>query len=88
MADEASYVLEGNEQSAEAWDNLKKSLENLSLTCFTEANSVAPERHVVLNVLNDQNTENVLLSYLDGSCVYDVVASTQSSSASTESAGN
>lgn len=84
VASEAEYVIAGSE-SADAWDGLKESLQNLSITCFEQANSASPERHVVLNVLNDQNTENVLLSYLDGSCVYDVVAQAAGTAETTES---
>ena len=29
--------------------------------------------HVAVNVLNDQNKDNTLLSYLDGECVYDAM---------------
>lgn len=78
VAKEAEYVLSGSQDSAASWDGLKESLQSLALTCFQKANSENPERHVVLNVLNDQNTENVLLSYLDGTCVYDVVQQAQS----------
>lgn len=78
VAKEAEYVINGSQDSSNAWDGLKESLQSLSMTCFQKANSESPERHVVLNVLNDQNTNNVLLSYLDGTCVYDVVQQAKS----------
>ncbi|MGN1022855.1 MAG: hypothetical protein ACI4OJ_05090, partial [Lachnospiraceae bacterium] len=85
VAKEAQYVIDGSSDSTSAWADLKDSLQNLSMTCFQQANSASPERHVVLNVLNDQNTENVLLSYLDGTCVYDVVETAGEASSETGS---
>lgn len=85
VAKEAQYVIDGSSDSTTAWADLKDSLQNLSMTCFQQANSASPERHVVLNVLNDQNTDHVLLSYLDGTCVYDVVETAGEASSETGS---
>lgn len=71
IAADAMYVVEGVDGAAAIWDELKASMQSLAITCFDGANADAPERHVVLNILNDQNAENVILSYLDGQCIYD-----------------
>lgn len=71
IAADAMYVVQGADGAAEIWSELKTSMQALAVTCFDGANGQAPERHVVLNILNDQNQENVILSYLDGTCIYD-----------------
>lgn len=71
IAADAMYVVEGVDGAAAVWSELKASMQSLAITCFDGANADAPERHVVLNILNDQNAENVILSYLDGQCIYD-----------------
>lgn len=75
IAADAMYVVEGVDGAAEIWNELKASMQSLAITCFDGANADAPERHVVLNILNDQNAENVILSYLDGQCIYDATES-------------
>lgn len=71
IAADAMYVVQGANGAAEIWSELKVSMQTLAVTCYNGANAEAPERHVTLNILNDQNPENVILSYLDGTCIYD-----------------
>lgn len=71
IAADAMYVVQGADGAAAIWSELKASMQTLAVTCFDGANAQSPERHVVLNILNDQNQENVILSYLDGTCIYD-----------------
>lgn len=75
IAADAMYVVDGVDGAAAVWSELKASMQNLAITCFDGANADSPERHVVLNILNDQNEENVILSYLDGQCIYDATES-------------
>ena len=75
VAKEAAYIVDGIETSGDAWDNMKAAVQNLASTCFLSANANGASRHVCVNILNDQNQSNVLLSYLDGECIYDVVES-------------
>lgn len=76
IAADAVYVVQGTAGAAELWSELKESMRTLAVTCFDGANAEAAERHVVLNILNDQNQENVILSYLDGQCIYDATETT------------
>lgn len=76
IAADAMYVVQGADGAAEIWSELKSSMQTLAMTCFDGANARAAERHVVLNILNDQNQENVILSYLDGQCIYDATTTT------------
>ncbi len=75
VAKEAAYIVDGIETSDDAWDNMKAAVQNLASTCFLSANANGASRHVCVNILNDQNQSNVLLSYLDGECIYDAVES-------------
>lgn len=85
VAKEAAYIVDGYESSDAAWENMKSSVQNLASTCFLSANASSASRHVCVNILNDQNQSNVLLSYLDGECIYDAVEkNTGASSGSTE----
>lgn len=57
----------------EEWDNMKNSIAS---TCSVFQESIAeisPGSHVSINVLNDANTDNTLLTILDGVVVYDSV---------------
>lgn len=77
IAADAMYVVEGVDGAAALWDELKSSMQTLAETCYNGANAATPSRHVVLNILNDQNEENAILSYLDGSCIYDATESAE-----------
>lgn len=71
IAADAMYVVKGADGAAAVWSELKDSMRTLAVTCFDGANAGELTRHVVLNILNDQNQSNVILSYLDGACIYD-----------------
>ncbi len=75
VAKEAAYIVDGIETNDDAWNNMKAAVQNLASTCFLSANANGASRHVCVNILNDQNQSNVLLSYLDGECIYDAVES-------------
>ena len=78
VAKEAAYIVDGIETNDDAWNNMKAAVQNLASTCFLSANANGASRHVCVNILNDQNQSNVLLSYLDGECIYDAVESAMS----------
>lgn len=64
----------GNQESVDSWNNIKESLITF---CDSVSESMEAAGHgdatIMINVLNDQNTDNILLSALNGVIIYDVV---------------
>lgn len=74
LAFEATLAKEGYEENKEKWEDMKDNAEYMSesLTKLMKTTGIK-DGHVAVNVLNDQNKDNTLLSYLDGECVYDAM---------------
>ena len=64
----------GNEELRAAWFEMGSNMADLSRSLYDAmANFDLEGGHVVLYLLNDQNTENVLLTFVDGAKIFDVV---------------
>ena len=71
VASGAILAASGGDKSS--WDYMVKTFETTSSTLKESINSIDPNAHLTLSVLNDLNTENVLLTILDGVTIYDYV---------------
>lgn len=64
----------GNQESIDSWNSIKESLITF---CDSVSESMEAAGHgdatITINVLNDQNTDNILLSALNGVIIYDAV---------------
>jgi hypothetical protein len=66
------YAAAGVDEVAESWGNLRESMVNLCNTIQDEVTDMGyPDTPVMLNLVNDQNTDNVLLSIYNGIVLYD-----------------
>lgn len=75
LAQEAVIASQGDETYLTEWGELKDSMQELSQTVYDNACATVDEDeiHVVLHVLNDENMDNTLLSYMDGVLIYDAI---------------
>lgn len=71
VASGAIFAASGGDKSS--WDYMVKTFETTSSTLKESINSIDPNAHLTLCVLNDLNTENVLLTIFDGVKIYDYV---------------
>ena len=56
------------------WNSMKDNVEYMAQSAYDLlGTSGIKDGHVTVNLLNDQNKENVLLTFLDGVCIYDCV---------------
>ncbi len=66
-------VLEGNADYKASWEYAKSSIQHMSKTFYNElSDQSSGEYHIVVNVLNDLNLDNIILTYFDGELIYDV----------------
>ena len=70
----ALLASQGNEQCKSAWDEMVENIKGLcdSICEFVDTLGL-DDVYVVVNILNDGNTENVLLTVMEGSVIYDSV---------------
>lgn len=74
IASAAGLAVLGNQESIEAWDTMRDSVTNLCTSIKETLDAAGLEnKTVMVNVLNDQNTDNVLLSIINGVVFYDAV---------------
>ena len=71
VASGAILAASGGDKSS--WDYMVKTFETTNSTLKESINSIDPNAHLTLSVLNDLNTDNVLLTILDGVTIYDYV---------------
>ena len=70
----AAEAQAGNEELRAAWFDMGENMAGLSKSLYDAmANFDLEGGHVILYLLNDQNPENVLLTFVDGEKIYDVV---------------
>lgn len=73
IAEGAIYAVMGNAECVEAWGNLVDNSTSLCKTTYDSAIEHGLNVHVEYNILNNTNTDNVLLSIKDGAVTYNVV---------------
>ena len=62
----------GDANSKEAWDVLKSNMSNMSLSMIESMEAMGIQNPVLMvNILNDQNLDNTLLSMINGVVVFD-----------------
>lgn len=65
----------GNQESVESWNNIRENLLTFSDSVYETMETAGHgDAILMINILNDQNTENVLLSVVNGTIVYDAVS--------------
>jgi hypothetical protein len=70
------YAATGDETTMEAWNTMVESMCSLSAQIYSSSADVGYENVTsVINVLNDENMENTLLTIVNGEVFYDAVAS-------------
>lgn len=66
----------GDKEKLEAWNNLIRTTQKLSSTIYIEAKNFYDENHIpsiTIMIINDSNTENILLAVKNGMVTYDAV---------------
>lgn len=73
----ALFAANGDAKSLQSWNTLKESMESLSTTIYDSFKEVSgyEDATVMVNVINDSNKDNTLLSCVNGVCIYDSVES-------------
>lgn len=75
LASNAMLAASGNTEALEAWDTVVESTTTYSESTSETVDALGlDDIVVVVNVLNDQNTENALLSVINGVVIYDSVS--------------
>ena len=71
---EASVMVrdEPTEEYKAMWNQMKEGIASFSKSAKEVGNSIGYEGVVAVNVMNDINKDNVLLTFADGVCIYDV----------------
>lgn len=70
----AAYAANGDKECLESWETLTKSTVDNCTSIVDSLNTAGYDDMIVtFNVLNDQNTENVLLMIVNGAVLYDAV---------------
>ena len=70
----ALLASQGNEQCKSAWDEMVENIKGLCTSVCEFVDTLGlDDVYVVVNILNDGNTENVLLTVMEGSVIYDSV---------------
>ncbi len=72
VAANAILASAGNTSSANAWEIIKSASQSISSSVYKKVDGT--NAHVVVNILNNQNHDNTLLTYMDGSLAYDSVS--------------
>ena len=75
LAKNAVLAASGNAEAQESWNSVVEGTQSYSTTTSETVDSLGlDDVVVVVNILNDQNTENVLLSVINGVVIYDSVS--------------
>lgn len=75
LANNAMLAASGNAEAQESWNSVVEGTQSYSTTTSETVDSLGlDDVVVVVNILNDQNTENVLLSVINGVVIYDSVS--------------
>ena len=84
----AAFAANGDKSSKELWDTLVESHKDMCNNIMEEIKSCGIENYSVkVNLLNDLNKQEVLLTILNGEVVYDAVSSGKAAIQSNEDAG-
>ena len=71
-----ALVMAGNSEAQDAWDSMKENLITLCSSMRDLLDTAGLEdASVTLNLLNDLNTDNILLCIIDGVPIYDATVS-------------
>ena len=73
VAEAVMNIKYGISGSVSDWDGVRENLKSMCNSTRGFVREAGLESHVVINVLNDKNPDNVLLSVLDGKIVYDIM---------------
>ena len=73
LATEAEMAISNGGEELDSWSSMRSAIQTLADTIYQALGQTSDQRHVELNLLNDTNTDNVLLSFYDAECVYDAV---------------
>lgn len=73
IAAEAEQAISDGGAEMDNWTSMRSAIQTLADTIDQALRQTSDLRHVRLNLLNDTNTDNVLLSFYDAECIYDAV---------------
>ena len=74
IAQGAILARNGNTELLDSWDTMVNNTKEFATTRYEELETVnATDKHVMVNIMNDENLDNVLVTYMDGVVVYDAV---------------
>jgi hypothetical protein len=73
LATEAEMAISNGGEELDSWSSMRSAIQTLADTIYQALGQTSDQRHVELNLLNDTNTDNVLLSFYDAECIYDAV---------------
>lgn len=88
LATEAEMAISNGGEELDSWSSMRSAIQTLADTIYQALGQTSDQRHVELNLLNDTNTDNVLLSFYDAECVYDAVEDASGSTPDSSDAEN
>lgn len=88
LATEAEMAISNGGEELDSWSSMRSAIQTLADTIYKALGQTSDQRHVELNLLNDTNTDNVLLSFYDAECIYDAVEDASGSTPDSSDAEN
>ncbi len=88
LATEAEMAISNGGEELDSWSSMRSAIQTLADTIYQALGQTSDQRHVELNLLNDTNTDNVLLSFYDAECIYDAVEDASGSTPDSSAAEN
>lgn len=88
LATEAEMAISNGGEELDSWSSMRSAIQTLADTIYQALGQTSDQRHVELNLLNDTNTDNVLLSFYDAECIYDAVEDASGSTPDSSDAEN
>ena len=88
LATEAEMAISNGGEELDSWSSMRSAIQTLADTIYQALGKTSDQRHVELNLLNDTNTDNVLLSFYDAECIYDAVEDASGSTPDSSDAEN
>ncbi|MBR1796839.1 MAG: hypothetical protein IJ757_02310 [Clostridiales bacterium] len=74
VAQGAALASSGNQTYIDGWNNLVDSMQTMADGIYSGLDYVnADDIHIIINVLNDENLDNTLLTFIDGVVTYSAI---------------
>ena len=69
----ALAAIGADDSARDSWQGMSASIQHLSQSLYNSAVNYGIDKPIMVNVLNDANKDRILLSYVNGVLVYDIV---------------